>query len=167
MLLQCNKRGVGCYKGCVTGRMKWESNEINNLGAGLCSGYRGFTAVLRRNSLFRVWESKNHLILYFDWKQEIIGIAQFLTVITQKDCYNVTYIYIISISLSLSEFLKRLVLLFVGVLPKSCVTQFCNKLGWFCNIVTRGRSYNVITLPCTAREIIVVARPPVARSPKL
>jgi hypothetical protein len=48
--------------------------------------------------------------------------------------------------------LKRLVLHLQGYLQKNNVTEFCNKLGVFCNIVTQGKiivvpteSYNLIT----------------------
>ena len=90
------------------------------------------------------------------WKQEVIAIAMFWPSQFQKDCYNVTYIYIISISLSLSAFLKRLVLLFGVYLPNSCVTGFCNKLGVFCNIVTRVlKVLSLKVLPSPAPEVIV------------
>ena len=48
--------------------------------------------------------------------------------------------------------MKRLVLHLQGYLQKNNVTEFCNKLGVFCNIVTQGKiivvpteSYNLIT----------------------
>ena len=77
-----------------------------------------------------------------------------MTLVPQKDCYNVTiYIYIISISLSL-RVLKRLVLHLQGYLQKNNVTEFCNKLGVFCNIVTQGK---IIVVPTESYKVITFA----------
>jgi hypothetical protein len=79
-----------------------------------------------------------------------------LTFVPQKDCYNVTYIYILYLSLSLSEFLKRLVLHLPSYLQKNSVTGFCNKLGVFCYIVTRlQKVLRLEVLPCGWGKVIV------------
>ena len=80
-----------------------------------------------------------------------------MTVIPQKDCYNVT-IYILYIYLSLSlRVLKRLVLLLLGYLQKNNVTEFCNKWGVFCYIVT---SCKVLSLKVLSPKVIVAEPAP-------
>jgi hypothetical protein len=50
--------------------------------------------------------------------------------------------------------LKRLVLHLQGYLQKNNVTEFCNKLGVFCYIVTQGK---IIVVPTESYKVITFA----------